>query len=116
LVVVLSTTGVGAAAPTGGTQATALTVADSDRVIPDPTPLQVSDGNGTDDDSDGETDGNVTDGNATDGNVTDDIGDVFEVTDLRAPTSAEVGETIEVSADVTNLASEVRTERVEFRL
>jgi hypothetical protein len=156
LVVVLSTTGVGAAAPTGGTQATALTVADSDRVTPDPTPLQVSDGNGTDDDSDGETDGNVTDGNATDGNVTDgnatdgnatdgnvtngnatdgnvtdgnatdgnvtngnvtdDIGDVFEVTDLRAPTSAEVGETIEVSADVTNLASEARTERVEFRL
>jgi hypothetical protein len=39
----------------------------------------------------------------------------FRVTNLRAPDGAAIGETVVVRADVTNLGSATRAERIEFR-
>ncbi|WP_254530949.1 DUF7282 domain-containing protein [Natrinema gelatinilyticum] len=66
------------------------------------------------------TEDNVTEDNVTEDNVTDEAEepavDAFNVTDLSAPESAMVGETITVNATVENPTDEERTEAIQFRL
>ncbi|MDS0475085.1 hypothetical protein [Natrinema sp. 1APR25-10V2] len=62
---------------------------------------------------------NVTEDNVTEDNVTEEEpveAESFNVTNLEAPDSAEIGENITVMATVENPTDEERTEAVQFRL
>jgi hypothetical protein len=69
---------------------------------------------------DGITDGEdgVDDGedNVTDGADDAEPSEAFEISDLEAPESAAVGDSLTVTANVSNPSDEERTENVEFRL
>lgn len=75
------------------------------------------DGENETDDEEELDDGNETDGDETDGDDALTIeGESFDVANLDAPERADVGDTITVTADVTNPNEFETTQNVEYRL